>query len=874
MTYLDHEQIAELSDDSLVGSIAWVVRGDSVSSYRLIEYLTHGMKGAVWRVTDDLGTRFALKIIPPDTQSGWNLIDEMTEARKLDSNYFAQVWAFGNLEIRKDSKTQPLSCEYKAIATDWVDGIPFDEYSNCNALTGEDFLLLTRQLFTALAILKNNGLCHDDLHPGNVLIQKSTNHLRNEQTIAVKIIDTGAVKRIETRHRLLTDLRNKISILQSGGGQPDLIDQYKALLKWKEPDDHLRSIECLLFAANSLARNYHRLQFWERVFFDALLQFVQKTVDPDLNRRLDEPETVVSEVVALAESSKIEEGKQQIVLSSPFDYISAEMIRDDREFAELFSLECPWLDQCRLLEPLYIYGPRGCGKSSVLRWLSFKTLVSDKTRGDFSELKDIGVYVSCSVELRSRFWLLEKDVIDELQIPIIRFFNLLLLEELFDTLLLMWQVEESERHQFGFKASKVHEFTTFAIQRLTTSQGATRPRLQGQTYFDYLRGFVRKLRWDTWSQIQKAQTEAGVPDPSLASDICRVLSQYFPFFESRHVIFLVDDYSNQRIPKHLQIKLNQTISFAKQGTPIFKVSSEYYGVDLEGIQEGREVVEINIGDEYISLTDVTGPRFLSDIINISLAKAKFKEANVENILGLANYGNMALAIAEESDTERFSYHGIDCIHWLCSGDVALALDLIKRIFDDNKVTAANPHKVSQASQHKTIQRFSFEEIHRIKSIVPDGEDMYDIVVYLGSIARAAVMYKRSKRKDPYKEGKPLCLNHLDVRVPIITDLRSQHSELAQRYESLTSRAILVSLDTSRSRLDGATERLQLRRIYFPAFTAPLKRDAPIKIDTLEELVSLLSNPRTFAEREIQKAGLDLQQLTRAIGDSLAKPRAV
>jgi hypothetical protein len=873
MSLLTDDQLAELSDDSLVDHTAWIVRGDSRSSYRLVEYKNHGMKAAVWRVTDDVGSTFALKIIPPDTESGWNLVDEMTEARKLNPNYFAQVWSFGNLEIRDGTKSRTLSCDYKAVATDWVDGKPFAEYTKANPLIGEEFLLLVEQLFTALAVLRNNGLCHDDLHPGNVLIQPKTNPLTNEPTIAIKVIDTGSVKRIDTRHHLLTDLRNKIALLEKENAPDERIEAYRALLAWKEPDDHLRAVECLLYAANSLAGNYHRLQFWERVFFDRLLALVLKAVDHDLNRRLDDPEQVVSEVKAVAESSKSEETTQHIDLSSPFDYISAEMIRNDREFAELFSRECPWLDQCRLLEPLYIYGPRGCGKSSVLRWLSLKTLLSDKTRNDLSEIKDVGVYVSCSVELRSRFWLLNDEVIDQLQTPIIRFFNLLLLEELFDTLLLMSRLEDSDGYQFGFKASKLHEFTAFVIQRLATREAINRPRLQGQSYFDYLKGFVRKLRWDTWSRIQRAESEAGLPDPSLASDICRSLSQYFAYFESRHVTFLVDDYSNQRIPKHLQRKLNQTISFAKQGTPIFKVSSEYYGVDLEGIQEGREVVEINVGEQYTSLTDVTGPKFLTDIINIRLTKAKYKTPSIQDILGATTYDNMAVALAEENDTARFYYHGIDCIHWLCSGDVALALDLIKRIFDDNTVTAADPHAVTPHSQHETIQRFSHDEIHRIKSIVPDGEEMHDIVCWLGAIARAAVMFKRSKRKDPYKTGKPSCLTHLDVPVPVLKELQASHASLAQRYELLTSRAILLSLDTSRSRLQGATERLQMRRIYFPAFKAPLKRDAPIKVDTMDELVSMLSNPRTFAEREIQKAGLEIQQLTLAVGDALAKPRA-
>jgi len=274
MSLLTDHQLAELSDDSLIDHIAWIVRGDSRSSYRLVEYKNHGMKAAVWRVTDDVGSNFALKIVPPDIESGWNLVDEMTEARKLNPNYFAQVWSFGNLEIRDGTKSRTLTCDYKAVATDWVDGKPFAEYTKSNPLIGEEFLLLVEQLFTALAVLRNNGLCHDDLHPGNVLIQPKTNPLTNEPTIAIKVIDTGSVKRIDTRHRLLTDLRNKIALLEKENAPDERIEEYRALLAWKEPDDHLRAVECLLYAANSLAGNYHRLQFWERVFFDRLLALV------------------------------------------------------------------------------------------------------------------------------------------------------------------------------------------------------------------------------------------------------------------------------------------------------------------------------------------------------------------------------------------------------------------------------------------------------------------------------------------------------------------------------------------------------------------------------------------------------------------------
>ena len=557
-------------------------------------------------------------------------------------------------------------------------------------------------------------------------------------------------------------------------------------------------------------------------------------------------------------------------LTSPFDYISAEMIRTDEEFAALFSEECPWLQRCRNLEPIYLYGPRGCGKSSVLRWLAFKTLVRDPERFDIEKHREIGVYISCSVELRSRFWLLPETEIERLQVPIVRFFNLLLLEELFETLQLIWELQERDVLRAGLTELAVREFTEWCLQRLGISVPLAHPRVQGQSYFDYLKGLTRRSKWETWAAIQRGRDPVDNADPSLAIDVCRQLAEAFSFFASRHVTFLVDDYSNQRIPSVLQRKLNQTISFAKQGTPIFKVSSEFQGVDLEGIQQGREVVEVNVGQEYSSMADSAhGAAFLVDIANLRLDKADYR-GRIDDILGSSSYEGRPMHRALVEDGGKFSYHGVDCIHSLCSGDLALALDLVRRIFEDHGVTRHTTSAVSPSGQHKTIQQFAHQEVRRIRTIPLYGDTMHDIVCYLGALSRAVLVNKKSKRTD--RPDDPMCKTHIDIRSLVLSSLKDDYPDLSDLFDVLTSRAILFSLMDSRSRISGSTERLQLRRIYLPAFKAPLKRDVPIKIDAVEDLKSLLSNPRTFAERELSKSGLDFEQLTLAIEEAEVRPK--
>lgn len=865
MAFLTDEHLNELYDDQLNGKTVLINRGDSQYAYRLLRSHSNGEKGVVWKGRTDLEEDIAIKIIPLDEYSKRSLLDEMYLASKLGDKYFAKIRAFGDFTV----SGYDLKNQYKAIATDWVDGVPINDFSEKYIKTVNQFIAIARQLFSSLAILRRNSMCHDDLHPGNVLVQVEEEDLSSNKVSMLRIVDTGSVKRIDTRNRLLADLKVKIKhITEAVLPDDDHLRRLKEFYEWKRLDDHYRATECLLHCANKLALNYYRMEYWERLFVDKLMSVFTHMAEEDISRRLDDPALIVEQLENLEANCKAPEIGNHAKMQTPFDYISAEMITNDRQFSELFSKECPWLKDCTVIEPLYIYGPRGCGKSSILRWLSYKTIISDPGRNKkLSSLKEIGIYISCSVELRSRFWLLEDGVIDRYQNLIIEYFNFLLLEELFDTLKHMWLFEAEGNFVYGFTDSNLKEFAYWCIKRIGREDIV--PRFQGQNIFEYMKGVIRGLRWETWSKIQKSEVDDRQPDPSLLSDICRELDAYIQFFIDKYITFLVDDYSNQRIPEHLQKKLNQTVQFAKQGIPIFKVSSEYFGVNLEGVQEGREYIEINIGEKYTDLIDKAGYRFLADIMNLRL-KATGYSRKIKEILGDSGYSSISYAIANEKEGQPFYYNGLDCVHQICSGDVALALDVIKRIFLEAGVDKDYSATIPKDVQHKAIQQFSHEEVRRIKHIVPYGDEMYDIICCLGALSRAFLLSRKSLRLD--KAGKPVSVTHIDISLRAIQEIRQKHQEILDIYNTLKSRAIFVSLFTSRSRIEGATERVQMRRIYFPAFKAPLKRDEPIKIDFGEALTSLLSDPRAFVERLLKSRQIEEWQLDLAFKQSLVKPR--
>ncbi|MBZ0115273.1 MAG: protein kinase [Thermoanaerobaculia bacterium] len=834
--------------------------------FQLVQIGGQGMKGVVWRAKDHLGRDIALKLTPADEYQDHSLVDELTKASALSTRLFAQILFFGEVLGPEDI---PPSM---GIATEWVQGTSIQTFSEERVLTVDEYIVLAEGLLAGLSELRNRNLVHDDLHPGNILVVEVVDELVRDPRLGIKIIDTGTVKRTETRQKLLHSLSRRIHDLKEAAPECESLKEHQDRWNWKRVDDHLRIVESLLIMANSLLRNSWRSSSEDRRFLDNLEPFFFQLTDADLSRRLDDPLRTLDELKAIRRTSKNSgTTEQSSTLQSPFDYISAEMIRGNREFAELFSEECPWLEDCKALEPLYIYGPRGCGKSSVLRWLSFKSAVADPHRKEpLENMREVGIYLSCSVELRSRFWLLPNDLLMSLETELVEFFSLLLLEELFDTLTLMSELEQQSEFSFGLHPEKQRDLANWWRQRLALKDGDL--RVQGQSYVTYLRDMVRKMKWKTWARIRQGESGTSNVDGMLVTDVCRYLGAEIDYFASRHVTFLLDDYSNQRIPLELQKKLNQAISFAKQGTPIFKVSSEYGGVDLEGIQEGREVVEINIGERYTTAKGV-GPEFLIDIVNRRLQRAQF-QARIEDLLGSSAYaGGMASALASAAKSrEKFHYYGIDTIHALCSGDLALALEVIHRIFKAGSVTSTSTDCVPRNLQDKSIQQFSAEEVERIRYVVPDGRELASIVDQLGTLARAFLVNKQSTRDD--RKGAPVCKTHIDIRSSVVAELEKSSAILYRRYRTLTDRAILFSLETSRSRIEGKTERLQLRRIYFPIFLAPVKRDTPIKIDNLDGLKSLLTDPKTFVIRELRRGDLNEKQLNLAWEETIDARRSI
>ncbi len=411
MASLTEEQIQKLSDAALNGKQATIENGGGERHiYSLVEFVNNGGKGVIWKGKGNSRPLVAIKFIPQSDylELSKSIKGEILKAQRLNPRWFASIYFYGSITIEGVDLGEP----FYGIEIEWIDGDSINKYASAHLHSVDEFLALSRQMLSALGELRNHDLCHDDLHMDNILVKKSRDSLTGEMRPELKIIDTGTIKTTAFRNQLLNSLDKKINYLLKSDPSNVNLDKLKEDRRWKRPDDHLRIIDCLVDLSNSLYQRHARLYLWEQNFLDQLLPLLRAASDSDLSARLDEPPQLMENLEQILDRSKKVGKESAMHLNTPFDFPSAEMFRSDQQFFNLFSDECAWIEQCKTIEPLWIYGPRGSGKSSVLRYLSFKSIIASyeggknsKSLAPLNELREVGIYISCSVELRSKFWL-------------------------------------------------------------------------------------------------------------------------------------------------------------------------------------------------------------------------------------------------------------------------------------------------------------------------------------------------------------------------------------------------------------------------------------------------------------------------------------
>ncbi|MFC7142597.1 hypothetical protein ACFQMA_22530 [Halosimplex aquaticum] len=564
-------------------------------------------------------------------------------------------------------------------------------------------------------------------------------------------------------------------------------------------------------------------------------------------------------------------------LESPFEYLSCEQMGDSYKLIErLYSRDFPGYDQLHSRTNTILTGPRGCGKTTILRNMSIETKLKTEQITSASDIDYIGIFYHCRDLYFAFHYMDDKNPNSFNQDLLIHYFSLSLLKKFINRIKLL-------RDEFGNNVSE--EAVDLLEDKISRNLQTYSSPPTGTDMLDHITSVLEKEKRKVDDTLRRGNAgfsnQANLMGIDSLPKTCRNFVDSIDWLENTPVFLLVDDYSLPKITEGMQSTLND-LTMERWEQVYFKISTEsiasFHPYDRSGklLEESREFEVVDLANHFISDREKRN-KFLMEVLNTRLETTKgihSKYSDITDILGerpYESYNDLARKIRSDSDV---NYAGFETLRDLFSGDISEMLRLVRGMFEEagryeDWEEGAIDLPIPPEKQNEVIKRYGGSFLNKIESIPETGERLREFAEVFGRNSNKLLMEKNSKNqtgnpphqafrieiRDSFSFESGQHLNEVLTVLRRDTSRRPDKEEIAEEaqsiYDDLLQYGILLLDTRGKSIRGGAVPRLYLRRLLLPKFNlTPSQRDN-VSMEPAE-FVYMLINPEGYNESDFER----------------------